>query len=185
MLMLLVFYGKGKGKTSAAIGTALRALGRGWRVVVVQFMKSWDSGERTLMKKLSGKGMPLEGRLIWMNFGTKEFVNPNDLSNYAASVNMAFSYGFILFELPKILSTFKPKLLVLDELGVAVHLGIIDEYTVIDFLQEFRGSMDKHAIVTGRYVSSVIRSEADLITRLDEVKHYFRSLKRAVEGLDL
>jgi cob(I)alamin adenosyltransferase len=183
--MLLVFYGKGKGKTTAAVGTALRALGRGWRVVVVQFMKLWDSGERMLMKKLSSKGMPLEGKLIWMNFGTEEFVNPNDLSNYVASVNMAFSYAFILFELPKILSTFNPKLLVLDELGVAIHLGIMDEYTVIDFLKEFSGSINKHAIVTGRYVPSTIKSMADLITRVDEEKHYFKSLKKAIEGLDL
>ncbi len=183
--MLLVFYGKGKGKTSAAVGTALRALGRGWRVAIVQFMKSWDSGERTLMRRLSSRGMPLEGKLIWMNFGTKEFVNPNDLGNYAASVNMAFSYGFILFELPKILSTFKPKLLVLDELGVAVHLGILDEYTAVNFLQLFKGSMERHAIVTGRYVPSTIKSEADLLTRLDEIKHYFKNVKQAIEGLDL
>ncbi len=183
--MLLIFYGKGKGKTTAAVGTAVRALGRGWRVLFVQFMKVRSTGERELLKKLSLREGPLHGRLIWINFGTKEFVNPNNLSDEVASINMALSYGFMIYLLPEIMREFKPKLTVFDELGVAIHMSIIDEYLPQDILKEYAGSLEKHAIVTGRYVPSTIREMADLITRVDEVRHYFRKISKTIDGLDL
>ena len=183
--MLLIFYGKGKGKTTAAVGTAIRALGRGWRVLFVQFLKVWNTGERELLKKLSLRNGPLYGKLVWVNFGTKEFVNPDNLSNEVASINMAFSYGFMLHLLPKIVMDFQPKLIVFDELGVAIHMSIMDEYLPKKILMEFAGSLDKHAIVTGRYIPSTIREIGDLVTKVNEVKHYFRKVNTSIEGLDL
>ena len=183
--LLLIFYGKGKGKTTAAVGTAIRALGRGWKVLFIQFMKSWSTGERELLRKLSLRGSPLYGRIVWINFGTKEFVNPNNLSDEVASINMALSYGFMIYLLPKIMKEFRPKLTVFDELGVAIHMSIMDEYLPQNILKEYAGNLEKHAIVTGRYVPSTIREMADLITRVDEVRHYFRKISKPIDGLDL
>ncbi len=182
--MLLVFYGKGKGKTTAAIGTVARALGRGWRVVVAQFMKLWEYGERRFFTELAKEGGPLKDRIKWYNLGTKEFVNPNDLSDDVASINMATAYGFLLYILPELLTEFKPRLVVLDELGIATHMGIVDEYLVCDILKQFSGNVDLHAIVTGRYVPSIIKDIADLVTQVNEVKHYFRKGIVSLEGLD-
>lgn len=182
--MLLVFYGKGKGKTTAAMGTVARALGRGWRVVVAQFMKLWESGERRFFTELAKEGGPLKDKIKWYSFGTKEFVNPNDLSNDVASINMATGYGFLLYVLPELLAEFKPKLVVLDELGIATHMGIVDEYTVTNILKQFAGNRNLHAIVTGRYVPSTIKDIADLVTQVNEVKHYFRRGILSLEGLD-
>jgi len=183
--MLLIFYGKGKGKTTAAVGTAIRALGRGWRVLMVQFMKVWGTGERKLLRELSVRGNPLYGKLLWINFGTKEFINPNNLGDEVASINMAFSYGFMLHMLPQILSDFKPKLTIFDELGVAIHLFIMDEYLPQKVLKPFAGSLERHAIVTGRYMPSTIRRMGDLVTKVDEVRHYFKKINTSIEGLDL
>ncbi|MCD6323705.1 MAG: cob(I)yrinic acid a,c-diamide adenosyltransferase [Desulfurococcales archaeon] len=184
--MLLVYYGKGKGKTTAAIGTAIRALGRGWRVLIAQFMKVWETGERNFVKELVKRCDQLKGRVVWINFGTKEFINPNDLGGEVFSMNVAYAYGFLKYVLPELLRDFRPDLVVLDELGVAVHLNVVDESTAISSARRFSGSTKPpHAIITGRYVPRPLREVADLVTKVDEEKHYFRVVGEALEGLDL
>ena len=182
--MLLVYYGKGKGKTTAAVGTVTRALGRGKRVVVIQFMKAWPTGEREFFRELIRKYPSMKDRLIWINFGTKEFINPNNLGDMVASINMAYAYGTLLYVIPNLVRSCNPDLLVLDELGVAIHLSIVDEYLPRNLLKMYKGNPDKHAIITGRYMPSTIISLADLVTRVDEVKHYFREIKKTIIGLD-
>ncbi|MCX8185224.1 MAG: cob(I)yrinic acid a,c-diamide adenosyltransferase [Sulfolobales archaeon] len=175
--MLLVFYGKGKGKTTAAYGTAIRALGRGWRVVVASFMKSGDSGEIELLRKLE---LPVKVYVL----GTREFVKPGDYEGEAASENMAKAYAFLRYELPKLMRNYKPKLVVFDELGLAVHLALVDEGTATRVLKRFTGDRELHAIVTGRYVPNTLKNMADLISEVREVKHYFRRGYINVVGLD-
>lgn len=181
--MLLVFYGKGKGKTTAAFGTAIRALGRGWRVLVVQFMKYGESGEVTFLKNLS-KGY-LRNRILVYQVGTKEFINPNDLGNHIASTNMALSYGFLTYVYPKIMLKYKPKLVVFDELGLAIHIGLIDESITAKILRKFVGNVKRHAIVTGRYVPKPVKDLADLVTEVKEIKHYFKKGFIDLVGLDV
>lgn len=181
--MLLVFYGKGKGKTTAAFGTAVRALGRGWRVLIVQFMKYGESGEVILLKNLS-KGY-LRNRVFIHQVGTKEFINPNDLGDQIASINMALSYGFLTYVYPKIMLKYRPRLVVFDELGLATHLGLIDEATAIKILRKFANNVKRHAIVTGRYVPKPIKDLADLVTEVKEVKHYFKKGFVDLVGLDV
>ncbi len=183
--MLLAFYGKGKGKTTAAVGTALRALGNGWKVLVVQFMKVWETGEREFVKELISKFPEYRNRIVWMNFGTKEFMTPLKLGGEVASINMAYAYGFLMNVLPELMRNFKPDLTVLDELGVAVHLNVVDESLAISALRRFSGSVDPpHAIITGRYMPKTFLDLADLVTRVDEEKHYFKVVGRALKGLD-
>lgn len=175
--MLLVFYGKGKGKSTAAYGTAIRALGRGWKVVIALFMKSWDSGEVLFFRRSK-----LPVRIFVL--GTEEFVQPGAYDSIVASENMARAYAFLTYVLPRTLRSFKPKLVVFDELGLATHMGIVDEGVVVRALRRFSGSREVHAIVTGRYVPSTIKSLADLVSEVREVKHYFRKGFVNLEGLD-
>ena len=177
--MLLVYFGTGKGKTTAAMGVVARALGRGYRVVVAQFMKATPSGETMFYRSGSYKDL-----LKWFLLRTKEFVTPGDLTSDTALVNTALIYGFIHHILPKLLEEFQPKLVVLDELGIATHLGLVDEWSVLETLQTFIGNREKHAIVTGCYVPSTIRDAADLVSEVREVKHYFRRGVVSLEGID-
>ncbi len=181
--MLLVFYGKGKGKTTAAFGTAVRALGRGWRVLIIQFMKHHESGEVILLKSLSKSC--LRKQVLIYQLGTKEFVNPNDLGSYIASINMALSYGFLTHVYPKLMLKYKPKLVIFDELGLATHMGLVDELLTLKILKKFAGNTKRHAIVTGRYVPKPVKDLADLVTEVREVKHYFRKGFVDVVGLDV
>jgi len=175
--MLLVFYGKGKGKSSAAYGTAVRVLGHGWRVLVAVFMKDSRSGEIKLLRNFR--------KLVKVYvLGTESFVTPGDLSDPVASENMAKAYAFLRYVLPGELRGFRPKLVVLDELGLAVHLGIVDEHFTCRVLRAFAGRSDRHAVVTGRYVPSSIKGMADLVSEIREVKHYFRKGFVNLEGLD-
>ncbi|MEM0014052.1 MAG: cob(I)yrinic acid a,c-diamide adenosyltransferase [Zestosphaera sp.] len=180
--MLLVYYGKGKGKTTAAIGTALRALGWGWKVLVLQFMKGEVSGEYVFINKLSRM---LRKQIYVMRLGCEGFVNPEDLSSYAASLNMALSYGFLVHVYPSLTRRLKPKLVVFDELGLAVHMGLIDESLAIRILRNFVSNTERHAIVTGRYVPKTLREIADLVTEVREVRHYFKKGFANIKGLDI
>ncbi|MCC6047276.1 MAG: cob(I)yrinic acid a,c-diamide adenosyltransferase [Desulfurococcaceae archaeon] len=175
--MLLVFYGKGKGKSSAAYGTAIRALGHKWRVLIAVFLKDSRSGEIELLSSFR--------RLVKVYvLGTESFVTPGDLGNPVVSENMAKAYAFLKYILPRELRNFRPKLVIFDELGLAVHLGIVDERLTCRVLKVFTGKLDRHAVVTGRYVPSSIKGMADLISEVREVKHYFRRGFVNLEGLD-
>ncbi|MCX8186489.1 MAG: cob(I)yrinic acid a,c-diamide adenosyltransferase [Sulfolobales archaeon] len=179
-MLLLVFYGKGKGKTTAALGTVLRFLGYGGKVVVLQFMKSIDSGEYRLYRKLIECGFNIK----WFCLGTNEFVSPYDLSNEVVSITIAKSCGFLMHEYPKIAEQLKPNLIIFDELGLAAHLGLIPDDLVLSVLNVFPKNLETHAVVTGRYVPKYIRDMADLVTNCSEEKHYFREGFVNIKGLD-
>ncbi len=183
--MLLVFKGTGKGKTTAAFGTVFRALGRGWPVLVAQFLKSGDSGEVKFLRSLLDKLPRLACRVKVVVMGTKEFVTPGDVASDAALINTAYAYGFLKFLWPQLRESFKPKLTLLDELGIAVHMGLVDEWSVLECLEPYRGNVEEHVIVTGRRVPRTIIDAADLVSDVREVKHYFRKGFTSLEGLDL
>jgi cob(I)alamin adenosyltransferase len=180
---LLIYFGKGKGKTTAAFGMVIRALGRGWRVLITQFMKRTPSGEKILLEKIMVD--ELKGMIKWYVLGTDEFINPYKLDDEVASLNMAYAYGFLKIIYPKIIEEFKPKLVIFDELGLAIHLCLVDEFTAFEVLKPFIDNREVHAIVTGRYIPKKFRDLADLVTEVREIKHYFRKGFINVEGLDV
>lgn len=180
--MLLVYYGKGKGKTTAALGTALRALGRGWRVLIVQFMKGNTSGEFVFISELSRL---FKNQISIVSLGGEGFVSLDDLGDYNASLSMALSYGFLTHIYPLMMRELRPKLVILDELGLAIHIGLVDESLALKVLRGFAGNQDRHAILTGRYAPKILRELADLVTEFREVKHYFRKGYVNIEGLDV
>lgn len=180
--MLLVYYGKGKGKTTAALGTALRTLGRDRRVLLIQFMKNGESGEVCFLRSLPRK---YREKIYVINVGIEEFVDPEDLSDYRASATMALIYGFFKEVYPSLMRRLRPKLVIFDELGIASHMGLVDEGLVLDIVKKFAGDPQRHAIITGRYVPKTVRCVADLVTEVREVKHYYKKGFVNIEGLDV
>ncbi|MCD6547699.1 MAG: cob(I)yrinic acid a,c-diamide adenosyltransferase [Nanoarchaeota archaeon] len=164
--MLYVFTGNGKGKTTAAIGTAIRALGYGKKVIIIQFMKKRDSGEKRFFKKHNYE---------FYQFGTKKFVNlkkPSKKDEEEAKKALEFAKKKIKE---------KPFLMVLDELNVAIAAKLLDLKDVLTFLKQAKGV---NIIITGRYAKKEIIEIADLVTQMKEIKHPFKKGKLAKKGLD-
>ena len=161
---ILVFTGDGKGKTSAAMGTAIRAIGHGKRVIIIQFLKKGEYGE---VKALRDAGVEV------YQFGSGEFVfqpHEKDFRRAEEAVN---------FTLEKIREN--PFLLILDEINVALSMGVVKLKDIIDLL-DARG--ETHIILTGRNAPPEILQKADLVTEMKNIRHYYDEGEKAMEGLE-
>ncbi len=164
-----LYTGNGKGKTTAAVGLATRAVGRGQRVLFVQFMKPEGGyGEQTALRKL---GVEVHA------FGRNSFVkmhNPDEVDIRLARDGLEFAR--------EALSSGEYDLIVLDEINVAAHCGLV---SVEDVLDAVRSRAERTEVVlTGRYAPPAFIEMADLVTEMREVKHYFREGVMAREGVE-
>lgn len=154
-----VYTGEGKGKTTAALGLALRAMGHGKRVLVVQFLHgNKQAGEFLAQNRLAPQ-------VEVVQFGTPEganVLNPSDMDLYIAQQAMDY--------IRKEMVRRRPDILILDEILPAIHFGLLEVKEVVDFLD------NKHAyvevVLTGRYAHPEILNRADLITVMQSVKSY-------------
>ncbi len=161
---ILVFTGDGKGKTSAAIGTAIRAIGHGKKVIIIQFLKKGEYGE---VKALRDAGVEV------YQFGSGEFVfqpTEEDFRRAEEAVN---------FALEKMREN--PFLLILDEINVALSMGVAKLKNVIELL-DARGKT--HIILTGRNAPPEILQKADLVTEMKNIRHYYDKGEKAMKGLE-
>lgn len=168
--LVQVYTGDGKGKTSAAFGVVLRAVGRGFRVFVVQFIKGgFDYGELYSVKHLPN----IELRA----FGRGEFVTqvPPDEKD----VKLA-GEAFALAE--KVVKSGEWDFVVLDEVNVAVHLGLLDVKDVVRLVKEKPAHVE--LVLTGRYAPREVVEVADLVTEMKEVKHPFRQGVKPRKGVE-
>lgn len=165
--MLIIFTGDGKGKTTAALGQAARAVGRGKRVLMVQFIKGpWKSGEDFVdfAPRVAALGERPIGSFELRKMG-RGFVGilgdtlPREEHIRAAKEALAFVAG----ELPKY------DLIILDEVNVAVSLGLLTPGEVLDALASV--SLERHIILTGRGAPKEFLEAAHLVTEMREVKH--------------
>ena len=154
-----VYTGDGKGKTSAAFGLALRALGRGLKVYVIQFIKGgFDYGELYVVERLPNFKMKA--------FGRGKFVT--DVPPTEDDVNLAEE----AFELARlVIGGGEYDVVVLDEINVALHLKLIETKQVVDLIK--RKPKHVELILTGRSAPPEIIELADLVTEMREVKHPF------------
>ena len=173
MGLLIVYTGNGKGKTSAALGTAFRAVGQGMKVLMVQFIKgSWHYGELD-----SAKMLP-EDRLEIIPMG-RGFVKVGTEKPDPADVEMvrrAWEYGK-----QKLLAG-QCDLLILDEINYAIHYGMLPVQEVAEALA--RRPENVHVILTGRNAHPALVELADLVTEMKEVKHPFQKGILAQRGID-
>lgn len=170
--LVQVYTGEGKGKTTAAIGQAVRAAGRGYKVLVVQFLKK---------ERGSGEIGPLEKLGVRVISKGGEYLSLSKL-NEEEKEKIRRSWSRLLDELKKEIEAEKYDLLILDEANVALHYGLIDRKKMIDFIKEKPAFLE--LILTGRYAPSEIIREADLVSEMKKVKHPFDKGIKARKGIE-
>ncbi|MCX7898786.1 MAG: cob(I)yrinic acid a,c-diamide adenosyltransferase [Methylocystis sp.] len=167
--LLMVHTGPGKGKSTAAFGLVLRALGHGWKVGVVQFGKgAWQTGERAVLEKL--------GDVSWHTLGEGFTWETQDRARDVAAARRAWEKALALMADPAI------RLLVLDELNIALRYEHLPLDDVIAALIARRP--DLHIVVTGRNAKAELIAAADLVTEMTLVKHHFASGVKAQKGIE-
>lgn len=166
--MIHVYTGNGKGKTTAAFGLCLRAAGAGKRVFIAQFLKGRSCGEVRAVRSLPG--ITLE------QFGTKSFVYKNLSSLDIESANKG------LRKVSRIVSKRAFSVVIMDEVNVAMHLGLLDPEKVMAVLRS--APVSTELILTGRNCPQSILEEADLVSEIKEVKHYFKAGHKARKGIE-
>jgi cob(I)alamin adenosyltransferase len=167
--LLIVYTGPGKGKTTAALGMVFRALGRGFRVTVVQFIKGkWKTGERIFAETLPGL------RFFVMGLGFTW--DSDDLSRDKAAALAAWEKA------RKEILSGERNLVVLDELTYAINYDFVSLEMVLAALRERPAHV--HVVVTGRNAPQPLLDAADLVTEMTAIKHPFASGVKAQVGVD-
>ena len=169
--MLHVYTGTGKGKTSAALGLALRAIGHGARVIMSCFMKGDATyGEARAFHYLPNFTLKQMGRDSFVNFR-----NPDPIDVKMAQD--AWEEGKL------VLLNHEADVLILDEINLAMAKKLLDTKEVVSFLHNYRKNTE--VVCTGREAPAELIDEADLVTDMQEVKHYF-TLKNITirDGID-
>lgn len=173
--MILIYTGNGKGKTTAALGLALRSLRDKKKVILVQFIKSEkESGEINLKKVLP--------KLEVKCFG-KGFVNQK-LRNLEIKKLRNFNKKGIDFT-KKIIQSRNYDVITLDEIFVALDLKLIKLSDILEIIKIFKKtSKNKVLILTGRNCPKILYKYADLITEMKEIKHPYKKGIQAIQGID-
>ena len=168
--LLIVHTGAGKGKTTAAMGLALRALGYGWRVGIVQFIKgAWDTGERRALARF-------DDLVSWHTMGEGFTWETQDRARDIAAAQRAWRQAQTLMDDPGV------RLLVLDEINIALRYDYLPLGPVVERLARRRG--DLHVVCTGRNAKPALLEAADLVTEMGQAKHHFAAGVKAQQGVE-
>jgi len=163
-----VYYGTGKGKTTAATGLAARALGAGGRVFLGRFLKGRDSGELDCLSKWDS--------FHYESFGSEDFI----VGTPSTEDHQASRAGFDRAK--EALDSGEWDMVILDEILYAVRLGLFTEEELISLLS--RKKTCTELVLTGGYTFPELENAADLVTEMREVKHYFRNGVPARKGIE-
>ncbi|HLA38130.1 MAG TPA: cob(I)yrinic acid a,c-diamide adenosyltransferase [Candidatus Brocadiales bacterium] len=164
-----VYTGEGKGKTTAALGQALRAVGHGWKVLVIQFLKARQGvGEIAAAKDIPN--------LHILQFGSGHFVCNKPAQEDHALAQQAWQKARE--------STLSGEydMIILDEINVAVHYKMLDVLEVLKLVEERPPHVE--LILTGRYAHPRLLEAADLVSEIKAVKHPYTSGVKAREGIE-
>lgn len=166
-----VYTGSGKGKTTASVGQAIRAHGQGLKVVVIQFMKAGGekSGEVKMVEKLIGREVLRFGRSF---IGGPVAPTEEDFEELRLG----------LAEARRVLASGYCDLLVLDELNVAIHYGLVDLEDVLDIISAKPPKVE--LVISGRYAHPRILELADYVTEMTLVKHPYSAQVPARRGIE-
>ncbi len=168
--LLVVHTGPGKGKTSAAMGLVLRALGYGWPVGIVQFIKgAWDTGEKHALERFPDL-------VRWHTMGEGFTWETQDRARDVAAAERAWGKARELMDDPAI------RLVVLDELNIALRYDYLPLDAVVVALAARRANL--HVVVTGRNAKPALMEAADLVTEMGQVKHHFAAGVKAQQGIE-
>ncbi len=168
--VLLVHTGPGKGKSTAAFGLVLRALGHGWRVGVVQFIKgAWHTGEKDALARFGDQ-------ISWHTMGEGFTWETQDKSRDIAAARRAFDKA------KELMADTSIRLLILDELNIALRYDYLPLDEVLETLRTRRP--DLHVVVTGRNAKAELIALADGVTEMMAVKHHFAAGVKAQQGIE-
>ncbi len=164
-----IYTGDGKGKTTAALGLGLRALGAGLRVSLIQFLKAGESSEIKALRQLAPQ-------VVIRQFGSGRFVrgHPTDEDRQRASQGLAAAR--------EDLTSGRYDVVILDEINMAGALGLVTTEAVLELLRKRRPQVE--VILTGRRAASDWCEAADLVTEMKAVKHYFQNGVSARVGIE-
>ena len=170
--VIIVNTGPGKGKTTAAMGTALRAVGQGMRVLMLQFLKgSWHYGELDAVKAFGGQFVIKQMGRGFVKVGTEK-PDPEDVR----MVEEAWAEG------EKAIHSREWDLVILDEINYAISYGMLDPVNVADALKKKPEMV--HVILTGRNAHPTIVELADTVTEMRQVKHAYEKGVVAQRGIE-
>ena len=168
--LLIVHTGAGKGKSTAAFGLALRMLGRGRRVGVVQFIKgAWHSAERDALARFGDQ-------VSWHTMGEGFTWETQDRARDVAAAERAWARARELMDDPSF------ALVVLDEINIALRYDYLDLASVVATLAARRVGL--HIVVTGRNAKPEMIAAADLVTEMTLIKHHFAAGVKAQAGIE-
>jgi cob(I)alamin adenosyltransferase len=158
--LIIVHTGNGKGKTTAALGMVMRSLGHGYKVAIVQFIKgAWEPAEKAVFSRW-------EGQLEFYAMGEGFTWETQDRERDIQKAQEAWQKGLEFIGNPDY------KLVLLDEVNVALKLGYLDVEKVLSGLEQ--KPEDSHVILTGRGAPSELIEKADLVTEMTLIKHPFK-----------
>jgi len=171
--MVQVYTGNGKGKTTAALGLGLRAVGRGLRVKMVQFMKGTDTGELHSVKLLGDNfeivRFQQTSKFIWALSKTERKQLQADIQEAWAWVQKTAVGG-------------ECDLLILDEILAVIENDLLDRELVLELINNRPAHLE--IVLTGRNLPLSLLEAADLVTEMNEVKHYFHAGIPARRGIE-
>jgi cob(I)alamin adenosyltransferase len=168
--LIQVYTGDGKGKTTAALGLAVRAAGHGLRVEIVQFMKGWPNyGELKGVEWLPGVAIHPFGRSGWVHPDRPE---PEDFERAA----QALAYA------RQVMAERQADIVVLDEVNVALDYGLVELGDLLALLDE--KPPDVELVLTGRNAHPQVLDRADLVTEMRKVKHPYDAGVAARQGIE-
>jgi cob(I)alamin adenosyltransferase len=167
--LVIVYTGAGKGKTTAALGIAFRALGRGLPVAVVQFIKGkWKTGERSFAERLPELTFDVMGLgFTW---------DSDDLSRDKAAAQAAWKRAQAL------IGSGQKSIVILDELTYALNYGFVAADELLETLRARPRHV--HVVITGRNAPDALVAAADLFTEMRALKHPFEKGEKAQPGID-
>lgn len=166
--MIQVYTGNGKGKTTAALGLALRAAGAGLRVYIAQFIKGRCYSELKALEKIKKIKIEQFGRSCFI----KRKPRPQDIKLAQRGLE----------KIKEILAQKFYQVIILDEINVALKLRLLKLKDVIELLKKCPRNLE--LVLTGRYAHPQILNSADLVSEIKEVKHYFKKGIKARKGIE-
>ncbi len=163
-----LYTGNGKGKTTAALGLALRASGWNKKIIIIQFMKKWEYGEVKAIEKINN--------ITLYQTGTRDFVdinNPAKIDISEAQRGISLAYEAIKRNVD---------ILILDEIVVAAYFKLIEYNDIFNIIDKKPLGME--LILTGRGATNELIDKCDLVTEMREVKHYYSKGVDARKGIE-
>ena len=167
--LVQIYTGNGKGKTTAALGLSLRAAGQGLKVFIAQFVKGMFYGELEALERFAPQ-------ITLRQYGRKCFIRDKPTEEDVRLAREGWQ------EIQDVLKSAKFDLLILDEIGIAIHYRLISLEEVEELLRTRPEGVE--LVLTGRKIPEALYEQADLVTEMREIKHYYSAGVQARKGIE-